>query len=88
LIEPGYIATAMTAERTGRMPGPEVIADAVAAALVRPRRRVIVPGRYRAVAVLPAAIDRQFAGTAGGPPPPPMRIAEVAARVRGHRSTP
>jgi NAD(P)-dependent dehydrogenase (short-subunit alcohol dehydrogenase family) len=94
LIEPGYIATAMTAERTGRMPGPEVIADTVAAAPVRPRRRVIVPGRYRAVAVLatvlPAAIDRQFAGTAGGAPPPPTRIAKVAALVRRarHRSTP
>lgn len=86
LVEPGYIATAMTAERAGRMPGPELVADAVAAALVRPRRRVIVPGRYRAAAVLatvlPAAIDRQFAGTAGGAAPPPMRVVEAAKRVR------
>lgn len=84
LIEPGYIATAMTAERKGTMPGPVVVADAVVDALARPRRRVIVPGRYRAVAllatVLPAAIDRQFAGTAGGAPPPPMRVVEAIRR--------
>jgi short-subunit dehydrogenase len=84
LIEPGFIATAMTAERTGKMPGPAVVADAVVDALARPRRRVIVPSRYRAVAVLatvlPAAIDRQFAGTAGGAAPPPMRVVEKIRR--------
>ncbi len=90
LVEPGYVATAMTAGRTGRMPGPEVVADAVADALERPRRRVIVPGRYRAVAALaavaPAAIDRQFAGVAGGAAPPPMRIAELAGRIQRRRA--
>jgi NAD(P)-dependent dehydrogenase (short-subunit alcohol dehydrogenase family) len=70
LIEPGFIATAMTAERTGKMPGPAVVADAVVDALARPRRRVIVP----------AAIDRQFAGTAGGAAPPPMRVVEKIRR--------
>ncbi len=91
LIEPGYIATPLTAERTGRMPGPELIANAVADALVRPRRRVILPFRYRAVvvlaAVLPAAIDRQFAGTADGAPSPPMRVAKIAQLIRHARGS-
>lgn len=91
LIEPGFIATPLTAERKGSMPGPEVVAAAVEDALVRPRRRVIVPRRYRAVAllaaVLPAAIDRQFAGTAGGAPPPPMRVAKIAQLVQKARRT-
>jgi len=82
LIEPGYIATPLTANRPGAMPGPDIVARAVRAALVRPRRRVIVPGKYRlAVFVartLPGIMDRRFAGQAAGPAwtpgpaPPPM----------------
>ncbi|HZM66109.1 MAG TPA: SDR family NAD(P)-dependent oxidoreductase [Nakamurella sp.] len=70
LIEPGYIATPLTANRPGAMPGPDIVARAVRAALVRPRRRVIVPGKYRlAVFVartLPGIMDRRFAGRPGG----------------------
>jgi len=68
LIEPNYIATPMTAGRPGRMPGPDVVATAIEAALHRPRRRVIIPARYRAIVLLAAALpqlmDRRFAGQA------------------------
>ena len=82
LIEPGYIATPLTAGRHGRMPGPEVVADAVASALHRPRRKMIVPRRYRALAVLaatlPAVIDHRFARTAAEPGPLTSRAAGTA----------
>jgi NAD(P)-dependent dehydrogenase (short-subunit alcohol dehydrogenase family) len=67
LIEPGFIATEVNAERRGR-PGPEIVAAAVERALIRPRRRVVVPARYRAAILLanalPAVTDRVFAGRA------------------------
>jgi short-subunit dehydrogenase len=67
LIEPGYIASARNAHRRN-LPGPEIVADAVERALRRPRRRVVVPARYRAVIVLanalPALTDRVYAGRA------------------------
>jgi NAD(P)-dependent dehydrogenase (short-subunit alcohol dehydrogenase family) len=43
LVEPGYIRTPMTAQRTQNMPGPEIVAKAVLQALERPRRKLIVP---------------------------------------------
>jgi NAD(P)-dependent dehydrogenase (short-subunit alcohol dehydrogenase family) len=46
LIEPGFVRTPMNAAMSG-LPGPEVVADAIAAAVTRPRRRHIVPRRYR-----------------------------------------
>lgn len=68
LIEPGYIATPLTSGRSGRMPGPDVVALAVERALRRPRRRMIVPGRYRFAvyfaALFPGAVDRRYAGRA------------------------
>ncbi|WP_430783738.1 SDR family NAD(P)-dependent oxidoreductase [Actinoplanes sp. G11-F43] len=71
LIEPGYVATALTAHRSG-LPGPEIVAVAVERALTRPRRRVVVPGRYRAAVMLsnalPFVTDRLFAGKAAGKP--------------------
>jgi NAD(P)-dependent dehydrogenase (short-subunit alcohol dehydrogenase family) len=69
LIEPGHIATELNAHRTGRMPGPEVVVDAIEQALRRPRRRIVVPVKYRfamlLAGALPQLIDRQFAGKAG-----------------------
>jgi short-subunit dehydrogenase len=69
LIEPGHIATPLNAGRPGRMPGPEVVAAAIEKAVARPRRRVVVPVRYRGAILLsqalPAVIDRVFAGRAG-----------------------
>ena len=69
LIEPGYIATAGNSHRTG-LPGPGVVAAAVERALRRPRRRIVVPGRYRAAIALanalPFVADRVYAGKAAG----------------------
>lgn len=67
LIEPGYVATELTAHRSG-LPGPEIVAAAVERALSRPRRRIVVPGKYRAAVMLsnalPFVTDRLFAGRA------------------------
>ncbi|HET6529146.1 MAG TPA: SDR family NAD(P)-dependent oxidoreductase, partial [Actinoplanes sp.] len=67
LIEPGYIATAFNRNRKN-LPGPEVVAAAVDLALHRPRRRIVVPARYRAAMLLAGALpgltDRIYAGKA------------------------
>jgi NAD(P)-dependent dehydrogenase (short-subunit alcohol dehydrogenase family) len=67
LVEPGYIATPFNAGRR-RLPGPEIVAAAVDSALQRPRRRIIVPAKYRAAMVLanalPSLTDRVYAGKA------------------------
>jgi NAD(P)-dependent dehydrogenase (short-subunit alcohol dehydrogenase family) len=67
LIEPGYIATPGN-RRGGKLPGPEIVAAAVERALRHPRRRMVVPFKYR-VAIplanaLPFVVDRAFAGKA------------------------
>lgn len=51
LVSPGFIRTPLTGGRRERMPGPEVVARAIAGLIRRPRREVIVPGYY-SVAVL------------------------------------
>jgi NAD(P)-dependent dehydrogenase (short-subunit alcohol dehydrogenase family) len=67
LVEPGYIATDLTNRRKG-LPGPEIVAAAVERALRRPRRRIVVPFKYRPAIVLsnalPAVTDRLYAGRA------------------------
>jgi NAD(P)-dependent dehydrogenase (short-subunit alcohol dehydrogenase family) len=72
LIEPGYIATPLNAGRPGRRPGPDVVVDAIERALRRPRRRIVVPARYRAAILLaqawPAIVDRRFAGRTAAAP--------------------
>ena len=69
LIEPGYIATESNG-RTG-LPGPQIVAAAVEKALRRPRRRIVVPLKYRfaipLASALPVIVDRIFAGRAGKP---------------------
>ncbi len=69
LVEPGYIAGAANKNRGG-LPGPEIVAAAVESALRRPRRRVIVPAKYRAAVFaansFPALADRLYAGKAAG----------------------
>ncbi|MFC3382054.1 SDR family NAD(P)-dependent oxidoreductase [Couchioplanes azureus] len=68
LIEPGRIGTEMNARHADRLPGPEIVAAAVERALRRPRRRIVVPRRYRlamaASAALPWVTDRAYAGKA------------------------
>jgi len=73
LIEPGHIATELNAGRKGRMPGPEVVAKAIESAVRRPRRRMVVPLRYRGAILLsravPGIVDRIYAGRAARPRP-------------------
>jgi NAD(P)-dependent dehydrogenase (short-subunit alcohol dehydrogenase family) len=68
LIEPGYIDTPLMAGSDRRMPGPEIVVDAIETCLTRTRRRVVLPFRYR-IAVLantlfPWLTDRVYAGRA------------------------
>jgi short-subunit dehydrogenase len=78
LIEPGYVATPLTAYRRQRMPGPEIVARAVVSALRRPRRKIVVPAYYRLAmlfgSLFPGILDRFLAGKAAAP---------VARRSRG-----
>ncbi|MCU7725905.1 SDR family NAD(P)-dependent oxidoreductase [Actinoplanes sp. KI2] len=68
LIEPGFINTDLT--RRTNLPGPETVAAAVESALRRPRRRIVVPWKYRAAMVaagaLPALVDHLYAKRAAG----------------------
>ncbi|MBV8643570.1 MAG: SDR family oxidoreductase [Candidatus Eremiobacteraeota bacterium] len=57
LIEPGFVATPMNAAMRG-LPGPEVVADAIVAAITKPRRKRIVPANYR----LPVFLTRALPG--------------------------
>ncbi len=52
LVSPGFVRSEMTASARLPMPGPHVIAQAVAEVLLRPRREVIVPRVYRVIALL------------------------------------
>jgi NAD(P)-dependent dehydrogenase (short-subunit alcohol dehydrogenase family) len=69
LIEPGFIAGDANSRRPG-LPGPEIVAAAVERALRRPRRRIVVPAKYRAAILLanalPGLTDRLYAGRAAG----------------------
>jgi short-subunit dehydrogenase len=47
LIEPGFIRTEMTADLRFPMPGPELVARAIADAIQRPRRKIVVPWWYQ-----------------------------------------
>lgn len=71
LVEPGYIATEMTAHRRGRMPGPQIVAVAIERCLTRSRRRVYAPGWYRVVVwlsnIAPWTVDRVYNGKIGTP---------------------
>ena len=46
LIEPGFVQTPMNPAMSN-LPGPEIVADAIVAAIDRPRRAQIVPAAYR-----------------------------------------
>ena len=47
LIQPGFVRSPMNPALGSRVPGPEIVADAIVAALERPRRNHVVPGVYR-----------------------------------------
>ncbi|MEA2688644.1 MAG: hypothetical protein QOD51_1251 [Candidatus Eremiobacteraeota bacterium] len=57
LVEPGFVRTPMNPGMSN-LPGPEIVADAIVAAVRRPRRAHIVPGRYR----LPVFLVKTFPG--------------------------
>ena len=57
LIQPGFVRTAMNPAMNG-LPGPEIVAEAIVAAIERPRRAHIVPAGYR----LPVFLARAFPG--------------------------
>jgi NAD(P)-dependent dehydrogenase (short-subunit alcohol dehydrogenase family) len=63
LIQPGFVRTPMNAAMSG-LPGPEIVADAIVAAIERPRRSHIVPASYRIsvalVKAFPGVADRIF----------------------------
>jgi NADP-dependent 3-hydroxy acid dehydrogenase YdfG len=69
LIEPGYIRTPLTAGVRGDLPGPELVARAVAQVLIAPRRVLVVPGSWRfmlaGVRWFPALADRLFGSARG-----------------------
>ena len=46
LIQPGFVRSAMNAAMGDGLPGPEIVADAIVAAVKRPRRRRVVPPSY------------------------------------------
>lgn len=56
VIAPGFIRTALTADRRLPMPGPELVARAAARAITHPRRQLFVPGYYRLPAWLADAL--------------------------------
>lgn len=61
VVEPGNIATAMTAGMSDGLPGPEIVANAIVDLIVHPRRELIVPRRHYLLAwieqLLPDAAD-------------------------------
>ena len=58
LIEPGFVRTPMNAAMGDGLPGPEVVAAAIVAAIDRPRRARVVPAAYR----LPVLAAKAFPG--------------------------
>lgn len=60
LIEPGFVATSMNGSLRN-LPPPEIVANAIVAAIRRPRRKHIVPAFYRPavflVKLLPGFVD-------------------------------
>ena len=66
VVSPGFVRTELTAGMRGRLPGPEIVARAIAGLLARPRREVVVPALYHgaiaAEALIPWAVDRAVGG--------------------------
>jgi short-subunit dehydrogenase len=58
LVSPANIRTAMTRGVTAPMPGPELVASAIADLIEHPRREIVVPRRHLAVAWLEQMVPR------------------------------
>ena len=61
VVSPGYIRTSLSGDARFPMPGPQIVARAIADLVVKPRREVIVPGYYVPLVALsnslPALVD-------------------------------
>jgi NAD(P)-dependent dehydrogenase (short-subunit alcohol dehydrogenase family) len=57
LVEPGFVRTPMNPAMSN-LPGPEIVAEAIVAAIGRPRRAHIVPAAYR----IPVFLVKTFPG--------------------------
>lgn len=66
LVAPGFIRTPLTEGVKLPMPGPEAVANAVVAAIVRPRRRVVVPWPYAPLMYLAKALPWLTDAIVGG----------------------
>lgn len=64
LIEPGFVRSSMNPMMGDNLPGPEIVADAIIAAIHHPRRVRIIPAGYRFAVALtklfPALTDAIF----------------------------
>jgi short-subunit dehydrogenase len=73
LVSPGRIRTAMTREVEGKLPEPQLVAEAIAGLVVRPRREVVVPARHYAIAwleqMLPGLADLAYRRRGWSPVP-------------------
>ncbi len=58
VVSPGYIHTPLNRGSRFPMPGPEVVAHAIADLVVKPRREVIVPGYYVPLVALSNSLPR------------------------------
>ncbi len=52
IVSPGFVRTPLNRHMHMPMPGPEIVARAIADLAVRPRREVVVPGYYNGLIVL------------------------------------
>ena len=52
LVSPGNIRTEMTRHVTGRLPEPDVVAEAICDLVLRPRRELVIPRKHYAIAWL------------------------------------
>lgn len=83
LVEPGFVQTTMNGPMRN-LPPPEIVADAIVAAIERPRRRHIVPGGYR----LPVFLINAFPGLTDlvfGDARVQRRLNRDARAARAHR---
>jgi len=60
IVSPGFVRTPMNRHMRLHMPGPELVARAIANLAIRPRREVVVPGFYSAL----IEFERLFPGLA------------------------
>lgn len=58
LISPGFVRTSLNRGNRFPMPGPEIVARAIADLVARPRREVIVPGYYAPLVAFTNAFPR------------------------------